>query len=305
MNYNTKWNLDRGKFMEEQEYILENQKSFCMKHIFECGQCFRWNKEEDKSYTGVIKDAVLNVKQEKNKIIFRGICKGDLKKVVREYFDLDNNYEIIKEKLSKIDNFMKESIEFGDGIRILNQDLWECIISFIISANNNIPRIKKIIEAISKEYGEEISWRGKKYYFFPSIEALSKASVDDLRKLGTGFRDKRIYNTTKKIYEKEVDLDEIKQLKSSEEIEEKLLTLDGVGNKVANCIMLFSLKRYDVFPIDVWVRRVMNDLYLHKENEKEVDKKELQAFAVEKYKDLAGLAQQYLFYWRREDKTSA
>ena len=156
MNYNTKWNLDRGKFMEEQEYILENQKSFCMKHIFECGQCFRWNKEEDKSYTGVIKDAVLNVKQEKNKIIFRGICKGDLKKVVREYFDLDNNYEIIKEKLSKIDNFMKESIEFGDGIRILNQDLWECIISFIISANNNIPRIKKIIEAISKEYGEEI-----------------------------------------------------------------------------------------------------------------------------------------------------
>ena len=305
MNYNTKWNLDRGKFMEEQEYILENQKSFCMKHIFECGQCFRWNKEEDKSYTGVIKDAVLNVKQEKNKIIFRGICKGDLKKVVREYFDLDNNYEIIKEKLSKIDNFMKESIEFGDGIRILNQDLWECIISFIISANNNIPRIKKIIEAISKEYGEEISWRGKKYYFFPSIEALSKASVEDLRKLGTGFRDKRIYHTTKKIYEKEVDLDEIKQLKSSEEIEEKLLTLDGVGNKVANCIMLFSLKRYDVFPIDVWVRRVMNDLYLHKENEKEVDKKELQAFAEEKYKDLAGLAQQYLFYWRREDKTSA
>lgn len=291
--------------MEEQEYILENQKSFCMKHIFECGQCFRWNKEEDKSYTGVIKDAVLNVKQEKNKIIFRGICKGDLKKVVREYFDLDNNYEIIKEKLSKIDNFMKKSIEFGDGIRILNQDLWECIISFIISANNNIPRIKKIIEAISKEYGEEISWRGKKYYFFPSIEALSKASVEDLRKLGTGFRDKRIYNTTKKIYEKEVDLDEIKQLKSSEEIEEKLLTLDGVGNKVANCIMLFSLKRYDVFPIDVWVRRVMNDLYLHKENEKEVDKKELQAFAEEKYKDLAGLAQQYLFYWRREDKTSA
>ena len=146
---------------------------------------------------------------------------------------------------------------------------------------------------------------------FDEIEYNNNALIirnkneEDLRKLGTGFRDKRIYNTTKKIYEKEVDLDEIKQLKSSEEIEEKLLTLDGVGNKVANCIMLFSLKRYDVFPIDVWVRRVMNDLYLHKENEKEVDKKELQAFAEEKYKDLAGLAQQYLFYWRREDKTSA
>lgn len=200
---------------------------------------------------------------------------------------------------------MKESIKFGEGIRILNQDLWECIISFIISANNNIPRIKKIIEAISKQYGEEILWRGKKYYFFPTVEQLSKASIEDLRKLGTGFRDKRIYNTTKKIYEKEVDLEKIKQLKTSLEIEEELLKLDGVGNKVANCIMLFALKRYDVFPIDVWVRRVMNDLYLHKENEKEVDKKELKAFAEEKYKDLAGLAQQYLFYWRREDKTSA
>ena len=137
---------------------------------------------------------------------------------------------------------MKESIKFGEGIRILNQDLWECIISFIISANNNIPRIKKIIEAISKQYGEEILWRGKKYYFFPTVEQLSKASIEDLRKLGTGFRDKRIYNTTKKIYEKEVDLEKIKQLKTSLEIEEELLKLDGVGNKVANCIMLFALK---------------------------------------------------------------
>lgn len=291
--------------MEEQEYILKNQKSFCMKHIFECGQCFRWNKEDDGSYTGVIKDAVLNVNQIDNTIIFKGISEKDLKDIVIEYFDLNHNYEELKENLSKIDDFMKESIEFGEGIRILNQDLWECIISFIISANNNIPRIKKIIDAISKKYGKKVVWNNKEFYLFPTVEELSKATVEELRSLGTGFRDKRIYDTTQKIYNKEINLEEIKNMQDSKEIEEELLKLDGVGPKVANCIMLFSLKRYDVFPIDVWVRRVMNDLYIHKENEEQVNKKELQNLANEKYKDLAGIAQQYLFYWRREDGTSA
>ena len=251
--------------MEEQEYILKNQKSFCMKHIFECGQCFRWNKEDDGSYTGVIKDAVLNVNQIDNTIIFKGISEKDLKDIVIEYFDLNHNYEELKEKLSKIDDFMKESIEFGEGIRILNQDLWECIISFIISANNNIPRIKKIIDAISKKYGKKVVWNNKEFYLFPTVEELSKATVEELRSLGTGFRDKRIYDTTQKIYNKEINLEEIKNMQDSKEIEEELLKLDGVGPKVANCIMLFSLKRYDVFPIDVWVRREMNDLYIHKE----------------------------------------
>lgn len=291
--------------MEEQEYILKNQKSFCMKHIFECGQCFRWNKEDDGSYTGVIKDAVLNVNQIDNTIIFKGISEKDLKDIVIEYFDINHNYEELKEKLSKIDDFMKESIEFGEGIRILNQDLWECIISFIISANNNIPRIKKIIDAISKKYGKKVVWNNKEFYLFPTVEELSKATVEELRSLGTGFRDKRIYDTTQKIYNKEINLEEIKNMQDSKEIEEELLKLDGVGPKVANCIMLFSLKRYDVFPIDVWVRRVMNDLYIHKEKEEQVNKKELQNLANEKYKDLAGIAQQYLFYWRREDGTSA
>ena len=210
------------------------------------------------------------------------------------------DYQNLKSKLSKIDEFMKESIEFGEGIRILNQDLWECIISFIISANNNIPRIKKIIEAISKKYGKKVLFENKEYYFFPTVEELSKATVEELRELGTGFRDKRIFNTTQMLYNKTIDLEEIKNMQDSNKIRETLLKLDGVGPKVADCIMLFSLKRFDVFPIDVWVRRVMNDLYIHKENEEDVNKKELQNLAKEKYKDLAGIAQQYLFYWRRE-----
>lgn len=289
-----------------EEYILENQESFNLTHIFECGQCFRWNKLEDGSYIGVINRAVIKVKEENGKFIFSGKSeKGNLKELINYYFDLETNYTEYKKILSNIDEYLKESIIFGEGIRILKQDLWECIISFIISANNNIPRIKKIIERLSKTYGREIEFEGQKYYSFPTPEELSKASVQDLRELGTGFRDKRIYNTTKMIVEKQVDLDKIKNMENTNQMREELLKLDGVGPKVADCILLFGLKRVDVFPIDVWVRRVMNDLYIHNEDEEKVNKKELQKLAEEKFCGLSGIAQQYLFYWKREDSKTA
>lgn len=287
--------------MKEQIYILKNPESFDLVHIFECGQCFRWNKQEDGSYTGIIKQGVINVRKSENDYIFSGKCNKNLEDIVKEYFDINTNYTELKERLSKIDEYMKKSIDFGNGIRILNQDLWECIISFIISANNNIPRIKKIIERISEKYGEEINWNGKKYYTFPTPKELSNASIEDLRNLGLGFRDKRVYTTTKMILENEVNLDNLKNSNNSLLIKEELLKLDGVGEKVADCIMLFSLKRLDVFPIDVWVRRVMNDLYIHNENEEKVNKKELKKLAEEKFLGLPGLAQQYLFYWKREE----
>lgn len=286
--------------MEEQQYIIKNIESFNIKHIFECGQCFRWNKQEDGSYTGVFKNNVLNVKQEGNTITFTGICEENIQKVCNEYFDLETDYKEIKEKLSKIDEYLKNSISYGEGIRILNQELWETIISFIISANNNIPRIKGIIERMSKQYGNKIIFKNQEYYTFPSIEELSKASVEDLRKLGLGFRDKRIYETTKIFIEKKMTLDELKNEKNTEKLREKLLTLPGVGPKVADCIMLFAIQKYDVFPVDVWVRRVMNELYIKNEDETKVSNKEIQKLAKEKYDALAGLAQQYLFYWKRE-----
>lgn len=284
-----------------EKYILENQESFNLEHIFECGQCFRWNKDSEGNYIGVVGSAVIKVKKDKEKIIFTGECRNlNFKDFIRNYFDLNTNYLEYKEKLSKIDNNMKESIKFGEGIRLLKQDLWECIISFIVSANNNIPRIKKIIERLSLNYGEKIEFEGKDYYTFPTVKALSQASVEDLRALGLGFRDKRIYNTTKMILSGEVNLEELKQLESTEKMREELLKLDGVGSKVADCILLFALKRLDVFPIDVWVRRVMNDLYIHNEDENKVNKKELQNLAEDKFFGLSGIAQQYLFYWRRE-----
>lgn len=286
--------------MEEQKYTINNIKSFELKDIFECGQCFRWNKQEDGSYIGIFRNNVLEVEKIENEVIFKGICEGKIEDVVKEYFDLNRNYEEIKEKLSKIDNNMKTSVEYGKGIRILNQDLWETIISFIISANNNIPRIKGIIEKLAKQYGNEIKYNKNKYYTFPTPEQLKNVSIAEYRKLGLGFRDVRLYETTQMIINKTVDLEKIRKNPNTYEVREELLTLSGVGPKVADCILLFSdLKRLEAFPIDVWVRRVINDLYINNEDETKVSKKQIEKIAQEKFGDLAGLAQQYLFYWRR------
>lgn len=289
----------------KQEYILENIKSFNPKHIFECGQCFRWDKQEDGSYTGVFRNNVLNVKQEKDKIVFSGLCEGNIKEICEEYFDLNTDYDEIKMKLSEIDNNLKQGIRYGEGIRILKQDLWETIISFIISANNNIPRIKKIIEKLSEKYGNKMELDGVIYYSFPTAEQLSKATVEELRALGLGFRDKRVYETTQLIVKKQIDLDYLKSIKDSNMLREELNKLPGVGDKVADCIMLFSMKRFEVFPIDVWVRRVMNELYIKNEDETRVNKKDIRNLAEMKYGKLAGIAQQYLFYWKREENKTA
>ena len=287
--------------MKEQKYVINNCTTFELKDIFECGQCFRWNKEKEGSYIGVVNNNVIKVTKNENEIIFKSVGEDNLKELVTYYFDLERDYDAIKEKLSKIDENMKKSIEYGKGIRILNQDLWETIISFIISANNNIPRIKGIIDRMSKAYGKEIIFEGKNYYTFPTVDELSKASVEDLRKLGLGFRDVRVYETTKIIKEKQVDLDYLSKEKDFNKVRDVLLTLPGVGPKVADCILLFSsLKRWEAFPIDVWVRRVMNELYIGNEDETKVKKEQIEKIAYEKFGSLAGIAQQYLFYWKRE-----
>ena len=291
--------------MKEEIYILKKQESFDLKDIFECGQCFRWDKNDDGSYTGIIKAGVLNAKAtEGNQIIFKGkiFDNEKIEDVVKEYFDLDTNYNDIKQILSQVDIYLEESVKFGNGIRILKQDFWETIISFIISANNNIPRIKKIINNLSKNYGKMIEWEGKSYYTFPTVEILSKATIEDLRQLGLGFRDKRVYKTTQMILNKEFDIGNVQKIGDTNIIRNELLKLDGVGEKVADCILLFSLHRFDVFPIDVWVRRVMNDLYIHNENEENVKKEDIKNLAKEKFKDYQAMAQQYLFYWRREKR---
>lgn len=288
--------------MKEQKMVLQKIESFELKDIFDCGQCFRWNEQEDGSYTGIFEKNVLNIKKRKDKIEIEGIFSKDIKETVEEYFDLKRDYNQLKQKLASIDKNMETSVKYGQGIRLLNQDLWETIISFIISANNNIPRIKGIIERLAKKYGDKIEWKGQDYYTFPTAEQLKDISVEEYRKLGLGFRDKRLYETTQMIVKKQIDLEKMRRNPNTFEVKEQLLTLSGVGPKVADCILLFStLKRLEVFPIDVWVRRVMNDLYLKQPDEVKISKKQIEQMAREKFGDLAGLAQQYLYYWRREE----
>ncbi len=287
--------------MKEQKLEIEKLETFELKDIFECGQCFRWNIQADGSYIGVFGNNVMQVQMQGNHILFKGICEKNIEETVKEYFDLERNYEEIQSILSNIDGNLKTSIEYGKGIRILNQDLWETIISFIISANNNIPRIKGIIERLSQKYGTEIKWRQHTYYTFPTPEQLKDVTIEKFRELGLGFRDKRVFETTHNILDGKINLEELKNEKNTLKVREKLLELPGVGPKVADCILLFStLKRLEVFPIDVWVRRVMNDLYIKKDDETKVNNKTILKLAESKFGNLAGIAQQYLFYWKRE-----
>ena len=224
--------------MREQKIILKKIEDFEPKDIFECGQCFRWNQQEDGSYIGVVGKNVLKVEKQKEEIIIESFGKDNIDKLVEQYFDLKRDYTKIKEKLAQVDENMKISIQYGKGIRLLNQDLWETIVSYIISANNNIPRIKGIIERLAKTYGNKIIWRGKEYYTFPTPEQLKDISVQEYRALGLGFRDKRVYETTQMVVSDQVNLEKMRKNANTLAVKEELLKLSGVGNKVADCILL-------------------------------------------------------------------
>jgi len=278
---------------------MQNVDSFKLKHIFECWQCFRRNKERDWSYTWIFKNNILNVQNKSDLIIFKWIVDWNIETVVNQYFDLNRDYNKIKNYLSKIDDYMKESIEYWHGIRLLNQDLRETIISFIISANNNIPRIKWIIERLSQNYWTEIQWNWNKYFTFPTPYQLKDVNISDYRNLWLWFRDERVYITTRMVLDWKIDLESMYD-KDTQIVRNGLQNLSWIWPKVADCILLFSdLKRLEVFPIDVRVRRVMNQLYVHNPDETKVNKNKIQELANDKFWDYAGLAQEYLFYWIR------
>ena len=286
----------------EHKYTIQNVDSFELNHIFDCGQCFRRNQELDWSYTWVFWNNILNVQKKSDSVIFSWIVDWDIQTIVNQYFDLDRDYDKIKSKLSKVDKYMKEGIQYWYWIRLLNQDLRETMISFIISANNNIPRIKWIIERLSQKYWIEISRNWKSYYTFPTVEQLKDVSISDYRKLWLWFRDVRLYETTRMVLNWKINLKSLYE-KDTQTVKNELLNLSWIWPKVADCILLFSdLKRLEVFPIDVRVRRVMNELYIHNSDENKVNKNQIQKLAREKFWDYAGLAQEYLFYRARTQK---
>ena len=217
-------------------------KCFNLKYTLECGQCFRWNKIDENTYIGVVKDRVLKVRQEGNKIFIKSDKEENLEKVVRYYFDLDKDYEKLEKKIVLIDDNIAKAVKNTSGLRNLNQDFFEMLISYIISANNNIPRISKSVNEISKRYGKEIEFEGQRYYLFPTPDELRDVTIDEFRECGVGFRDKYIYKTVEKINNKEIDLEQMQKL-DTEKLKAALLSLMGVGPKVADCILLFSCAR--------------------------------------------------------------
>lgn len=282
---------------KDNKIILEDiSEDFDPQHVFDCGQCFRWLKEEDDSYTGVVQGKVVNVKKENDLIIFDNTNKEDFDNIWFDYFDLGRDYSEIKNELKVMDEYLEKASEFGKGIRILQQDGWEMIISFIISANNRIPMIQRAINNLSQKYGKFIGeYRGNKYYAFPTPEELSQASVEDIRACQTGFRDKYIKSVVDYVNENNENVLFYRRLNTDECIKE-LMKFNGVGPKVADCIALFGMQKYDTFPVDVWVKRVMEEFYV----EDNVSLPKIRQFALEKFGDSAGFAQQYLFYYARE-----
>lgn len=282
---------------ESDKGLILREASFEPSHIFECGQCFNFHKEEDGSYTAVFMGKVINVlKLDDGVSLIRNISLEDFNEIFYDYFDLGLDYETIKKDVT-IDPVMDKATAYGYGIRILNQEAFETTISFIISANNQIPRIKKAVRIISERYGDYIGeYKGRKYYSFPRPEVLMEVKPEDLREYArVGFRDKRIVEASRMIYEGHL---EGASGLNTEDLRKKLIELPGVGPKVADCILLFAYHRRETFPVDVWIKRVMETLFI----KKEVPKKQVDDYARKYFGKNAGYAQQYLFYYGREEK---
>ncbi|MDD2627901.1 MAG: DNA glycosylase [Clostridia bacterium] len=270
-------------------------KCFNLKYTLECGQCFRWKCVGENQYVGVIKDRVIDIKQVAEEIIIKSNKEEELEKVVKEYFDFEKDYGKIENEISKIDDNIKKAVKYSSGIRILNQDLFETLISYIISANNNIKRISNSINKISEKFGKTVEYNNVKYFLFPELEELKKATIEELVECGVGYRAVYIVKTINMINNQREFEEKITNM-DRKNMKEVILKFSGVGPKVADCILLFSLKQSNVFPIDVWVKRIMEKLYFSKE----MDIKEISAYSKEKYGNYAGIIQQHLFYNVRE-----
>ncbi|GAA3644909.1 DNA-3-methyladenine glycosylase family protein [Asaccharospora irregularis] len=283
-------------YEENNSVVLEGVEDFNIKHIFECGQCFRWKKEENESYTGVAKGKILNVEEKGDKIYLNNTNLEDFNNIWHDYFDLGTNYTEIKNKLKEMDEYLDKATDFGWGIRILKQDQWEMLISFIISSNNRIPMIQKAIDNLSKKFGKFIGeYNGKEYYAFPTPQELSRASKEEIRACQTGFRDKYIKSTADAVANNNDNVYGYSML-DTEQCRKELLKFNGVGPKVCDCISLFGMQKYDTFPVDVWVKRVMQEFYV----DEDMSLPKIRAYALDKFGELAGFAQQYLFYYARE-----
>lgn len=262
---------------------------FDLKNTLLSGACFRITEEKDGSFTNILIDRVINIRQENDELIITSNNYDNLEVIIKEYFDLDRDYNKINEYLSRKDSHMKEIISKVKGYKIINQDFFEMCISYIISQNNNVKRISKSIEELSKKYGDKVIFNNKEYYLFPNYNSLVNLEAKDFRLLGVGFRDKYLVDFIKKYK----DLKDINTLSTKDALIE-LMKVKGIGLKVASCILLFGNKRLDVFPIDTWVKQNIKENYGIND-----DIKTIEEFARKTYGNYSGLAIQYLYHSQR------
>jgi len=265
------------------EIEIHGVPDFDLVRIFECGQCFRWDMEPNGDYTGVAMGRAARLRKVGENIFISG-TPAEFESVWREYFDLDRNYAAIRAQLG-IDDFMRQACDFGAGIRILRQDKWEALCSFIISQCNNIPRIKKIVGALCGLYGEPFEFEGGTRHAFPPVERIAGLTAEDLAPIKCGYRAGYIIGAAKAVADGSLDLEALPQL-SPGDARSELKKLYGVGNKVADCVVLFGLHMLDAFPQDVWIKRAVAEIYG-------------KGFDPGIFAPYAGIAQQYMFYFTR------
>jgi N-glycosylase/DNA lyase len=277
---------------------VKGVKDFDLFHVFESGQTFRWHPEEDGSYTGVVGQRVVNLRREGDDLVMVNCTERDFIGFWHHYFDMGRDYSAIKEKLSSIDDNLKAAIEFGGGLRIMKQDIWEMTLTFILSANNRIPMIKRAVNGLAAQYGHKIcEFRGRDFYSIPRPEELAVLEPEQVRLSGVGFRDKYIVESSKMVMNGDVELEGLEELGYSD-AKAALMKLPGVGDKVSDCVLLFASAKQESFPVDTWVRKVMEILY----DMKGASPKVMKEFAKSHFQGMPGLAQQYLFFHARESK---
>ena len=276
--------------------IINGLRDFDLEHIFDCGQAFRFNRVDENTYFGIAFKKALKISQYGDSAVLYDTSPEDFFSIWKDCFDLDRDYGKIKDTLS-CDDVMREAVRHGGGIRILKQDLWETVISFIISQSNNIPRIKGIIERFCESFGEEIHYMGKTYHAFPTAEKTASLTKEDLSVIRAGFRDKYIMDAARVFSEKILTEDMLKQA-STDMAKRLLMSVKGIGGKVSDCILLFGLGRADSFPVDVWIKRIMEHCYFDCEQ----SIKTISDLAQKKFGSLGGYAQQYLFFYARDTK---
>ncbi|MCL2358471.1 MAG: hypothetical protein LBH74_00435 [Nitrososphaerota archaeon] len=272
-----------------------------------CGQVFRWRKIGDTWY-GVIGETVLKIRQTGCELEFEGANE----EFVRRYFGLNDDLAQIHRCVAK-DTYIKKALQQFEGLRLIRQEPWECLIGFICSAYKNIAAIEQMLKKLSEKYGKKYVFDGKEFYLFPTPESLATASENGLRECGLGYRAKYVQLTARKILDEKVDLDLLKAM-SYLEAQKKLLEFQGVGLKVADCVLLFSLEKFEAFPVDVWVKRVILNHYADQLPPVMVKKMQshnsltngeylkISAFARDYFGRYAGYAQEYLYHYERTQR---